>query len=92
MYYGTSPAALAVQFIDTLCWCAFRMCVLPQAYNVRDAMNSLAGDKKDAANVAKVFFRDMEEITVYSRQKNGEEAMKAYNNAQIHLTKYLSLI
>lgn len=68
------------------------MYVSPQAYNVRDAMNTLAGDKQDAANVAKVFFRDIEEITVYSRLKNQEEALKAYNNAQTHLTKYLSLI
>lgn len=55
-------------------------------------MNTLAVDKPMAANVAKVFYRDIEQLTVASRQKNGEAALEAYNNAQTHLSKYLSLI
>ena len=71
----------------------FRPCPdVPQAYSLRDAMNTLAADKPMAANVAKVFYRDIEQLTVYARQKNGPAALKAYNDAQTHLTKYLSLI
>lgn len=63
-----------------------------QAYSLRDAMNSLAADKPAAAGVAKVFYRDIEQLTVFARQKNGPACTKAYNDAQEHLTKYLSLI
>ena len=55
-------------------------------------MNTLAKDKPNAATMAKVFYRDIEQLTVYSRQKNPEKALEAYNNAQVHLTKYLELI
>lgn len=55
-------------------------------------MNTLAADNKQAAGVARVFYRDIEQLTVFARQKNGPECTKAYNNAQEHLTKYLSLI
>lgn len=55
-------------------------------------MNTLSKDKPMAANVAKIFYRDIEQLTVSARQKNGPAALKAYNDAQTHLTKYLSLI
>lgn len=55
-------------------------------------MNTLSADKPQAAGVAKVFYRDIEQLTVYARQKNGPACTKAYNDAQEHLTKYLSLI
>lgn len=55
-------------------------------------MNTLAVDKPQAAGVAKVFYRDIEQLTVFARQKNGPACTKAYNDAQEHLTKYLSLI
>lgn len=64
----------------------------PQAYSLRDAMNTLAKDKPEAVNMAKTFYRDIESVTVFSRLKKGDEALKAYNDAQTHLTKYLSLI
>lgn len=63
-----------------------------QAYSLRDAMNTLASDKPEASAVAKTFYRDIEDLTVFARQKNGPACTKAYNDAQEHLTKYLSLI
>lgn len=55
-------------------------------------MNTLSKDKPAATTAAKVFYRDIEQLTVFSRQKNPEKALEAYNNAQVHLTKYLELI
>lgn len=55
-------------------------------------MNSLSAGKPEATQVAKLFYQDIEEISVQSRKKNQEKAMKAYNDAQDHLTKYLALI
>lgn len=55
-------------------------------------MNTLSADKPEATKVAKLFYQDIEEITVQSRLKNQEKAMQAYNDAQDHLTKYLALI
>lgn len=81
------PVAPCLFFLS-LPW--FWLCT--QAYSLRDAMNTLAVDKPMAANVAKIFYRDIEQLTVYARQKNGPAALKAYNDAQTHLTKYLSLI
>lgn len=63
-----------------------------QAYSLRDAMNSLAKDKPEAQGVAKVFYRDIEDVIFSTRTKDQAAAMKAYNSAQEHLTKYLSLI
>lgn len=65
---------------------------MKQAYSLRDAMNTLSADKPQAAGVAKVFYRDIEQLTVFARQKNGPACTEAYNAAQEHLTKYLSLI
>lgn len=55
-------------------------------------MNSLSENKPEAQGVAKVFFRDIENVVYSSRTKDQAAAMKAYNDAQEHLTKYLSLI
>lgn len=55
-------------------------------------MNSLAADKPAAQGVAKVFFRDIEDIIYSSRVKDQALATKSYNSAQEHLSKYLSLI
>lgn len=63
-----------------------------QAYSLRDAMTSLAADKPAAQGLAKVFFRDIEDIIYSSRVKDQALATKSYNSAQEHLTKYLSLI
>lgn len=55
-------------------------------------MNTLAEGKPDAQGVAKVFYRDMENVIFSCRVKDQDMAMKSYNDAQTHLTKYLSLI
>lgn len=55
-------------------------------------MNTLAVDKPQAAGVAKIFYRDIETLTVAARKKDGPACMEAYDAAQAHLTKYLSLI
>eukprot|EP00903_Cladosiphon_okamuranus_P008024 g7741.t1 len=79
-------------FIEGKKWEEIRSLLTAKAYSLRDAMNTLAADKPQAAGVAKVFYRDIEQLTVYARQKNGPACTKAYNDAQEHLTKYLSLI
>ncbi|CAM9387996.1 unnamed protein product [Laminaria digitata] len=79
-------------FIEGKKWEEIRSLLTAKAYSLRDSMNTLAADKPMAANVAKIFYRDIEQLTVYARQKNGPAALKAYNDAQTHLTKYLSLI
>ncbi|CAM9455127.1 unnamed protein product [Discosporangium mesarthrocarpum] len=79
-------------FIEDKKWEEVRSMLTGKAYSLRNAMNSLAEGKPEAAKAAKTFFKDIEQISVNSARKDQAGASAAYSKSQEDLKKYLELL
>ncbi|CAM9667488.1 unnamed protein product [Phaeothamnion confervicola] len=79
-------------WIEGAKWEEIRAELTRKAYSLREAMNTLGEGKPEALAAAKAYYRDIEELTVASRRKQGATAKAAYERSVANLGKYLAAI